>query len=447
MVNKNTRKKKIGYKKHTHQSKKTFKMFQKFYMSDFIKPYNGYKNTTINQSLYNDLIIQTKLFQKYETFYIFLRNYFNKLCKTKICKDKWIKCKKDCFETAHELVKEEITSTPYILNLIGNSFLSIRKNSKLHIHYDNQPLTGIWENDKNHFKLSKNQFDKGKLIMGFGPSASGKTYWAKSIIKMLSSDTNLNFPTDFLSIDGGIQRESSIVYQIIKNIIKQLEGYGIKNLVSTSFMKKSIFKSDTIKDLLKDFLFIQNKNNIYPNLYVPETLGGCVNPLKTCSKKYKHYIDITQDKDWVGIYIWQHKDKCHLPKQFQCKTVTSSGKHRQLDEGKKYSSNAYLTSELFGTHELFRTDGSVPPNSVKIRIHNTGGQYTLQGNKKVFNKSIVELDDNLYKRFLDKKTQIESEFNCIIIPINHNYEYKHPTNYKQLQLGGEETDENDTIST
>ena len=97
-------------------------------------------------------------------------------------------------------------------------------------------------------------------------------------------------------------------------------------------------------------------------------------------------------------------------------------------------SDKFLTSELFGTHELFRTDGNVSPNSFKIRIHNTGGQYTLQGNKKVFNKSIVELDDNLYKRFLNKKTQIESEFNCVIVPINHNSEYKHPINYKQLQL-------------
>jgi hypothetical protein len=46
--------------------------------------------------------------------------------------------------------------------------------------------------------------------MGIGPSASGKTYFAKTIITMLSN-TDLYFPKSFLSIDGGIYREKCYI--------------------------------------------------------------------------------------------------------------------------------------------------------------------------------------------------------------------------------------------
>ena len=43
-------------------------------------------------------------------------------------------------------------------------------------------LSGVWENDHKYFKLKEldPQSEKSRLIMGLGPSASGKTFWAKN---------------------------------------------------------------------------------------------------------------------------------------------------------------------------------------------------------------------------------------------------------------------------
>ena len=430
-----TRKRKYSYKKTMSNRRiqysisKPFNHFQKIHTKDFENAYTGIKHTTLDPSISDNLKKQTNVTMLYSNLYTFLHNYFTRLCSRTSCKEAWVKCKSDCFKKSYTLLETEIKSTLYILNLLGNSYLSIH-NTKLVLLYDNAPLTGKWEDDSKHFRLSKTQFLDGRLIMGFGPSASGKTYWAKSIIKLLSSDTTLNFPTDFLSIDGGIQRETSVVYQIVKNIIKDFRGSGISNLVSTSLLSNSLFSSDKIKKILKDYLIDQS---VKPNLYVPETLGGCLTSFSSCSKKYKDYVNITQDKEWVGIYIWQHKDTCNLPNGYKCKTVTKSGKTRQIDEGKKYSSNAYFTSEYYGNMELFRKSGDVSPSKYQIRIHNSGGSYIIHENKKIYNKSIVELDESLYKHFLSNKQNIELQFNCVILPMQKEYMKTNPDNFN-LQL-------------
>mgnify|MGYP001616296616 CR=1 FL=1 len=47
--------------------------------------------------------------------------------------------------------------------------------------------------------------------MGFGPSASGKSYWTKNIIKIFCKIYD-NYPDTFISVDGGIYRETSKIY-------------------------------------------------------------------------------------------------------------------------------------------------------------------------------------------------------------------------------------------
>tara|TARA_Y100000389_G_C17338736_1_gene452114 strand:+ start:32 stop:961 length:930 start_codon:yes stop_codon:yes gene_type:complete len=305
--------------------------------------------------------------------------------------------------------------------------MSINKTNKLSIIYDGESLTDNWNIDYVHFSLDPTQFTKkGKLIMGFGPSASGKTYWAKNIIELMNKQ--LNFPEDFISIDGGIQRSSSIVYQIIKNIPNMFNSKGFKNLMSSDFItSKSLFSSSKIKSVLKKYLKKQSENNISPNLYVPETLGSCATVFTKygCSKKYKDYIDISNDQNWVALYIWQHKKNCDLTEKFKCNTVKKSGKDREIMEGKKYSSKAYKVSEKHGNKELFRDSGKVPHAGYRIRIHNSGGNYSEENNKKIYNKSIIELDDKLYNKIKNRKI-VENKFNCIIIKINDEYTDKNP---------------------
>ena len=69
---------------------------------------------------------------------------------------------------------------------------------------------------------------KKRLIMGFGPSASGKTFWTENVIKMMDK-ADPNFPKVFMSVDGGIIREFSEIYQeVVRNTPKIILGF--KNL-------------------------------------------------------------------------------------------------------------------------------------------------------------------------------------------------------------------------
>ena len=212
----------------------------------------------------------------------------------------WKKCENECFKFWKELVKKEIESTAYMLRLIVNSILKNEDN--ISVTFEVQAdLTGLWVDDYPKLKMvitdaTERQKTK-RTILGFGPSSSGKTYWAEQIIKLFGE----NFPKVFLSIDGGLMREQSIVYQMIINQNKFRNVEGFSNLVTAGLgLTESIFLSNTIKKQLLNFLAIQPTENKI-SVYVPETLGDCDIPLLgDCSKKYKKYIDLTGDQklDW-----------------------------------------------------------------------------------------------------------------------------------------------------
>lgn len=278
----------------------------------------------------------------------------------------WIDCKRPtCFDTCYFNVMTEINSTAYYLRCLTNSLLNTNYIISFNI---NNPLTGLWKDDYPFitFDIKKDGtiiHSNGRLIMGFGPSSSGKTYCAKQIIELLHLN-NPQFPNDFLSIDGGIYRESSVVYQIIIACIQNSHGTGFKNLVSTNIFSKSIFNTNYIKKYILNFLIYLNKKI---NLYVPETLGGCV----YCKSKYTNYIKLTGDINWIGIVIWQHKtsndcdyDKLYGP-QFKCTGCTESGKLREIKEGKKYSNATYHNSFKNSFHAMKQAN-------LRYAIHNSG---------------------------------------------------------------------------
>jgi len=291
--------------------------------------------------------------------------------------DMWISCRDECYNITHTSVNQEIASTAYMLRVLSNTLISPDKcKPKLQILYENlsetngpgSSLTGKWNKDSKYFTITK--VGKGdntsRLIMGFGPSASGKTYWAKNVIGLLNKYIK-NFPSTFFTIDGGDYRSLSYVYQIIIESAKKKGVGGIDNLVST-FATSSIFDSDIIKNNIIAYL---NKSNLPISAYVPETLGDCgrYRP-KSCKSKIEKYVNLTGDKEWVALMIYQHKygDKCQYDLKYQCVGTTSSGKSRESDEGKKYSNISYGHSMKQGLNEITKA-----PN-LKFIIHNSGGK-------------------------------------------------------------------------
>jgi hypothetical protein len=187
---------------------------------------------------------------------------------------------------------------------------------------------------------------------------------------------NDEFPDNFLSIDGGIYRESSYVYDVIKSSLRQTEAPGFENLVSTGIFS-GIFDSGIIKKNIKNWLKTHNDKKF--NIYVPETLSGC---FFDCKGVYQDYINYTGDAKYIALNIWQHEQgcKCIYKPEFKCKGTTASGKAREQIEGKKYSANAYRASKKHGQQEIIKTDG------IYMDIHNpgkSGGKAII----KLYNKS------------------------------------------------------------
>lgn len=290
---------------------------------------------------------------------------------------KWIKCKNQCNLFVKEYIKKELKTTAFILRCLEKSMI----NASLNISCSNiKKVTGDWNLDKYLFKIKNFNQESGRLIMGFGPSASGKTYWANNVISMLG-DIESDFPKVFLSIDGGIYREASIIYQTLIEIVLKKNLGGLSNLVSAGLsIDPSLFETSKIKRTIYDFLATQSP----PNLYVPETLGGCRGDF-ICGKKYNKYKIITKDVNWIGLCIWQHVEDtaCVFGPEYKCIGCKESGKERQRREGKKYSASAWKNSFESGIK-----------NAKKAKkwfiIHNTGGRSYKIENKTLPCINLIE---------------------------------------------------------
>ena len=371
------------------------KLFENIMKNSFDSDYNGYFNNLRTEIENNLPTPNTK--KPYE-------------------KKEWLTCEKECYNIASNAIMKEMKSTAYMLRVLSNSLISHNKcKPKLYISYENNSengepgnsLTGIWNNDKQYFtitKIGKGEDKTSRLIMGLGPSASGKTYWAKNVIELLNTSID-NFPSTFFTIDGGDYRALSHVYQIIIESAKKKGLGGIDNLVlaGISMTKKNIFDSNIIK---KDIITYLETSQLTISLYVPETLGDCgrLRP-KSCDPKINEYVKLTNDKDWVALMIYQHKtaEECPYDLTFQCTGTTSSGKSRETDEGKKYSNSAYEHSISQGLREITKA-----PN-LKFIIHNSGGK---KYNNEI-NKSIITDLSNKSPFDSNKIQDIESKFHCI----------------------------------
>lgn len=324
------------------------------------------ENVPIDQSI--KMVLMQNAF-KSPDFFIKLHENIREYLPT-TTKKSWVDCINDCFDICSKYSNYEISTTAYILKALSASIIG-DKSYQITFTVIEDKLTGYWENDQMYIKINSNNptiLHNGRLIVGFGPSSSGKTYCANKIIELMSS-FDPSFPKMLLSIDGSIYRESSVVYQTILDEIKEKELYsGINNLVSaTLFGKKSIFKTDNIKKIIKKYLKDQKKHGFISNLYVPETLGGCIRNIN-CKTKIADYIHITGDHNWIGLMIYQHPtpDKCPYHEAYKCEGTIPSGKSRELKEGKKYSSKTWNNSYINGITYIKHA-----PN-YRFMIHNSG---------------------------------------------------------------------------
>lgn len=397
------------------------------------------------QILNNNKEIMRKSFPD-PNFFIQLEENIKQLIPATDTND-WEDCLDRCYtETSHMVVKE-IKSTAYMLRTITKSFVIPKENKKSAAEAQNKKkniefiltsnvanITGIWEKDYKLFDIkisndnegeidldnlaAANRPKTGRLIMGFGPSASGKTHCASLVIELLRLIEPNGFPDFFLTIDGGVFRQQSVVYQAIVAASNKSGIAGLSNLVSASFFAKgkTIFTSDIIKSEFRKYLAYQKEKGFIINLYVPETLGGCKKGFSSCRDKYSKYIDMTGDNNWIGLMIYQHRTSCECPytKDYKCTGTTESGREREKDEGKKYSSSAWNLSYDNGNAAIIEAP------KYRFRIHNVGkhgGIYSLfedlcdekinvssirlqelfEENKITYIAGKVKTDDNCYQ--------------------------------------------------
>lgn len=319
------------------------------------------------------IMIMEKGFKSSDFFYKLFQNIHDYLPTQS--KKSWVNCIDDCYKICSKYADYEIETTAYILRALSNSVIG-DQGYKISFTLNGDKITGQWKEDSKHIQIHSNipsLLHNGRLIMGFGPSSSGKTYCANKIIELMTI-MDPSFPKLLLTIDGGIYRESSAVYQSIIEEVKAKQLYdGIKNLVSSTFYEqKSIFKSDQIKKSIKIYLNEQKKHGFISNLYVPETLGGCLRYIN-CKHKISDYVKITGDDNWIALMIYQHTtaDKCPFHDKYKCKGTIASGVERELTEGKKYSSKAWNNSYQNGNIYLHQS-----PN-YRFKIHNSGNPENI----------------------------------------------------------------------
>lgn len=329
-------------------------------------------------------------------------------------KNEWKLCQADCKKLLKRIFQKETNSTPFMIRLIYNSIIYKQETYELKFHFlgKNEDLTGFWNNDKNFFEMRiyKKQKDKTscekypRLIMAYGPSGSGKSFWAKQMIKYFYGCNmwGSKKPHIFLSIDGGLARDLSTTYKLVV-LENNLSGIFFRNLISSGKIPdvfyKSIFPSSKIKKQLVNYL--QNQTAKI-GIYIPSTTSGIPNWVN--------------DDKWIGLYIYQHRTKkeCIFRDNPQsdyfshkCKGTVSSGKARESEEGKRFSANNYLISKQKGKANVRKSP------FCRLFLHNSGRvENSLLFEEMVDQKHVFfdKIKQKLYSNKTDQYEQQRIEF-------------------------------------
>jgi hypothetical protein len=324
----------------------------------------------------------------------------------------WMKCdkKKHCDSAAlHYLWRIERESTIYMLRILNMGYISKDDTRPLIIniylgHGDlnvkDATLTGIWSEDYHNVKVElASKGDKNTFVLASGPTGAGKTFMGKKICE------KLDLPS-MISIDGGIYRDCSIVYQIIKHVLHEKGWAGMRNLVFTSTLEKihsvprllriswtkffeGIFDTEKVKNLVYQYLVFQRKiqrrkeSKINFPIYVPDTLSftPSMNDYKDFLALTGYQGEKTEQINIINAMIYQHwegGEKCPLLNpQNKCEGCLASGRKREIREGKKYPDNpdSYNAGVKNSLAVLFDESNEF---TTRIFIHNTGSPEPLK---------------------------------------------------------------------
>jgi hypothetical protein len=360
----------------------------------------------------------------------------------------WKKLKGNLYNKLKELFDKEKEHTFIYIIYIHFSILNV--NNKLKIYINENEITGNINNDIKHIKImyKNNKLNEKLNIFTYGPSGSGKSYLFNEIISLLfntfkSNNTDayinkinniLSKKKDFLTLDGGINREHSIIYKLLKiylyHLMKYIK-YNSKNTKKITFnntktrketgkqiyvlisnLKFTIKKKTDINNLIymiknkdlfnasdyfKKYLYNYFNNNV--NLYIPLT-----SKLKLIKK-----TDISL---FINIYkcnkncVYKNYDK------LKCNNIYNSGIKRSIIEIKRYSAINYNNSYNIAINTLNNKYGGLlihncgTPNNYSIIIcYELVGNYILNSlfkTQKVININLnnINISIIIYKKFI-----------------------------------------------
>lgn len=309
----------------------------------------------------------------------------------------------------------EINSSLYMIKTLIDSVITIEDNS-LNIKIAGN-LDGNWNLDKTNVSIEFNKqqnIEEPFLIVGFGPSASGKTYNAYRVINEIVSKQPNKYPKTYLSIDGGLYRETSYIFNSIVNEVKNngKNCGGYDDLLNPNFIQKlkSIFKTKTLSNIFNSsktksqiisFLKDHNSNPITRrrpiSIYVPETCGINIGFKKSCIDKYLSVVglnyDIINDSQntnrlrYIPVFIWMTRMACEF-----------MGYKRQYNEGKKYNSDSWNISFRNG---LYYLDQARMKNIPGFIIHNKPNPFNThyQTQKDLGKYNFYNINENDPKMF------------------------------------------------
>eukprot|EP00939_MAST-03C_sp_MAST-3C-sp1_P000800 g800.t1 len=169
-------------------------------------------------------------------------------------------------------------------------------------------------------------------VFVLGPSAAGKTFLTKANLSNVLRDNHLlqdpqkgKLPQGFVSIDGGLVRDVSKMWQFMSSVPhehKDIEGFS--DLFKTYFKKHvGDFKSRLFVSLLSKGM----------NMVIPDTASDYFPPVHP--GKAMHFLRLLKEHNYSILMtaVQASKAKCE-----------DNGSKRQVKEGKKYSSRAWKYS-------------------------------------------------------------------------------------------------------
>ena len=112
----------------------------------------------------------------------------------------WKKCIGSCSKILQHWIHLETKTTAFFLRVLYNCLIGNKSNARIEI----QNPTGLIDDDIHSMKLHIKD-NKSRLIFGFGPSASGKTFLVNEILSILKKKDK-KFKKIIINIDVGIIR-------------------------------------------------------------------------------------------------------------------------------------------------------------------------------------------------------------------------------------------------